>query len=158
MNYYLNTEHGEIGPFPMVKINRMFRAGEIRGDHLCRPENSQEKQPLDVMFKHFAPSQDVVASARKNVAAYNTSEGNSSMLIGLALIVLPAMRAFLKDSNLLGLIPWLIVGIGLLLRGYAQNARGVKDMEKLAPPPTPPTPPTPPKNAQESKKSGGLEY
>ena len=152
MNYFLTTEHGELGPFPMVKINRMFRAGEIRGDHLCRPENSQEKQRLDVMFKHFAPSQDVVASARKNVAAYNTSAGLSSMGLGLALIAVPSIRAFMKGGNVFALIPWLIVGIGLLIRGYAQNARGVKAMEKLAPPPTPP------KNDQESKQGSGLDY
>lgn len=152
MNYFLTTEQGEFGPFPMVKINRMFRAGEIRGDHLCRPENSPEKQRLDIMFKHFAPSQDVVISARKNVAAYNTSAGLSSMAVGLALIAVPSIRAMMKGSNLLGLIPWLIVGIGLLFRGFAQNARGVKAMEKLAPPPNPK------KDDQQSEKSGGLDY
>ncbi len=152
MNYFLTTEHGELGPFPMVKINRMFRAGEIRGDHLCRPENSQDKQRLDAMFKHFAPSQDVVASARKNVAAYNTSAGNSSMLLGLALIAVPSIRAFLRGSNLLGLIPWLVVGIGLLIRGYSQHIRGLKEMEKLSPPPTPQ------KSDQQSDKSGRVDY
>ena len=152
MEYFLTTEQGELGPFPMVKINRMFRAGEIRADHLCRPENSQEKQRLDVMFKHFAPSKDIVASARKNVATYNTSAGNSSMLLGLALIAVPSIRAFIKESNVLGLIPWLIVGIGLLIRGYSQHARGVKAMEKLA------APPTTNKTDPGSGKSDGVEY
>lgn len=135
MKYFIYTEAGEIGPFPMEKINRMFSKGEIRGHQLCRSENSDAKKRLDAVFKHFAPSQDVVAAARKNVANYNVNEGSGSMLIGVALILVPAYRMLMKGGNLLGLIPFLIVGIGLVVRGYRQNVRGTEALKKLQPPP-----------------------
>lgn len=122
MNYHVVVDGRETGPFPPAALNRMRRKGEIRGEQLCRLENGTELRRLDEVFRHFAPSQEVVAEARKNVARWNVDAGTSSISVGAVMAGGGLLRTVLT-MDLRG-VAFIIVGIGLLVNGYAQRRRG----------------------------------
>jgi hypothetical protein len=119
--FFVLTGSGETGPFAPSVLNRMFSKGEIQGTQMCRREDQSETHRLDEVFRHMGPSQAVVEVARKNVAAYNVASGTGSIKIGAVMLGgnLLALLAIQRIS-----IPFIIVGIGLLVNGLAQRRRG----------------------------------
>src|SRR5690349_1785683 len=125
MKYYLVTAQGETGPFTVEKVNRMFQKGEVRGEQLCRAENSKETQRLDAVFKHFAPSQAVAVKARREVANYNVSAGSGSVNTGVLMAGAATFALFASSHFLIWKIGFIIVGISLIVNGMSQQKRGL---------------------------------
>jgi hypothetical protein len=133
MTYYITTAQGETGPFTVEKLNRMFQKGEIRGEQLCRVEDSQQQRRLDEVFKHFAPSQAVALKARRDVAAHNVSSGGGSVSLGGALVA----GALFAMIGLQRISAWkigaIIAGIWLIMNGMKQQKQGLDAQKKMKP-------------------------
>ena len=121
--FFVLTDSGEIGPFAPTALNRMFSKGEVHGAQLCRREASAETRRLDEVFHHTGPSQTVVATARKNVAAYNVNDGAGSMRIGTIMFLGSTFYGFVESINVYA-VAFFGVGISLMVNGYAQWKRG----------------------------------
>jgi hypothetical protein len=141
MRYFVVTDGGESGPHTPAVLNRMFQKGQVRGEQLCREENSQQTRRLDEVFRHFAPSQEVVMKARKNVAQWNQQAGAASISLGIVFVAIGVFRTLIT-TNIFSGIAFFIVGIGLIVNGVAQRRRGVAAAAKLAA--SEPTPPVSP--------------
>ena len=126
--FFVITDSGETGPFTPPMINRMFSKKEIIGSQLCRREDSSEYQRLDEVFRHMSPSQAAVVEARANIAAYNIRSGKNTTILG-ALMVAGNIVLFIAEQRIS--LPFLIVGIGLLVTGSAQLHRGEKSQKEL---------------------------
>jgi hypothetical protein len=124
MKYFVTTEFGEAGPYTAATLNRMFQKGQVRGDHLCREENSQQRRRLDDVFRHFAPSATVVVDARRNVARWNQNAGRASTNTGWIMVGIAMIWMILMQGVAAWTIAVLIVGIGLVVNGNAQHRRG----------------------------------
>lgn len=93
MNYFIVMDGGETGPHPPITINRLFQNGQLRADQLCRAENSQQYRRLDEVFRHFAPSPEIAAHARRRVARWNQKILiSSSLSVGPCLTFLGVFR------------------------------------------------------------------
>jgi hypothetical protein len=163
MNYFVLVDGRETGPFSPAILNRMHRKGEVRGEHLCRAEKGVDVRRLDEVFRHFAPPQDVVVEARKNVAQWNLEAGAKSLSFGGLMIFIGVLRMLLSAFMDLRGIALVIVGIGLVANGLAQRRRGLEAKAKFAAgqpvaPPSAPSAPSAPAAAAEAKEDTGGRY
>jgi hypothetical protein len=131
MNYWVLTPTGETGPYSVATLNRMHQKGEVRGDQMCRAEKATAVRRLDEVFRHWAPPQDVVHEARKNVAQWNQQAGQAAITGGLAMIGYGIFKMIQLGTPLAG-IPFLVVGIGLLAAGISQLRRGKAGAARVA--------------------------
>ena len=130
--FFVLTGSGETGPFLPPTLNRMFSKGEIQGTQMCRREDQTEPRRLDEVFRHMGPSQAVVESARKNVAAYNVESGTGSMRVGAIMFCGSLWRAFATQSINVYIIGFVIAGVSLMMNGLAQQRKGKAAQEKLS--------------------------
>ena len=122
MKIFILTPAGEQGPYTPAQINRLHGQGKVQPDQLCRVEGTGTNKPIKEVFRHLAPDQAVVTTARKQVATYNRDAGSAGATTGVILLIIGILCLFFFNPY--------NVGVGLIIVGATVFAQGCRQIDR----------------------------